>query len=94
MKCLARSIITYNSQEELDRFLRNHPSTQLIVMDKNSLSIEVYFYIQLGIIKFSFVRIKPKNSSRFEATQSIDGGILLIDKAQVDLFLDKEPNNE
>lgn len=87
------SIIQCTSVEERDRFIGNHPDTQLIVMDEDSLDIEVYFYLQLGVIKFSFVQIKSENNYRFEAVQSIDGGILLIDKAQGDIFLDKESEN-
>jgi hypothetical protein len=90
---IAYSVISHLTLEERDQFIRNHPGTQLIVMDEDSFDLEVYFYIQLGVIKFSFVQIKSENNYRFEAVQSVDGGILLIDKAQGDLFLDKDPGN-
>lgn len=81
-----KMVIEHSTQEEHDAFIKRHPRTQLIIKDEDCLRLAVYFYVQLGLISFSFIQIKLENESLFNVATSIDGGIILYDKTQTDLF--------
>ena len=89
---IKKIVIEHNSQEEHDAFIKRHPGAQLIIKDEDCLRIVVYFYIQLGVISFSLVQIKLENDSLFDVSVSIDGGIILYDRNQLDLFETSKSN--
>jgi hypothetical protein len=81
--CITR---VHKDQEEHDFFIKQNNNAELFVVDENCFRVKCCLWVFKGIIKFSLIQIKAENDSKFKIRVSVDGGILLIDSAQLDLF--------
>ena len=86
------SVIRFKNQEQLDIFVNMSPTSQHIILDEDCLRLHCYYRISEGNSKRYSVQIKEENESMFDVRPSTDGGIMLINKNQVDLF-EEEPVN-
>jgi hypothetical protein len=77
---------THKTKEEHDFFIQQNKNTDLFIVDEGCLRIKCYFWIFKEVIKFAFIQISAENDHKFNIRVSIDGELLLIDSAQLDLF--------
>lgn len=80
------SVIKFNNKEELDDFIQEFPEIQHIVMDEDCLRVRCFFQVVGGSTRRATVQIKEENEHLFDIKPSVDGGVVVINKAQVDLF--------
>lgn len=83
---IQNSVIKFNDHEELDEFITRFPDSQHIVIDEDCLRVRCYFRVVASNTRRATVQIKEENEQLFDVKPSVDGGVVLINKAQVDLF--------
>jgi hypothetical protein len=81
-----KTIIQFPDLEKLEHFIKKYNKVKYVVADEDSTRI---LYLQkdyLGKIRDAFIQIKKENESIFHFRPCIDGGIILINKNQSNLF--------
>jgi hypothetical protein len=86
------SVVKFDNLAELDDFVKKLPNDQHIVVDQDCLRLHCYFRVFNSNTQRATVQIKEENENMFDVKPSIEGGILLIDKAQMDLFETRHAN--
>jgi hypothetical protein len=76
----------FKNQEELEYFLKINPDTQHVIMDENCLRLRGFYQCTNGSIKIAFIQIKEEDEASFIFKPSVDGGVVVIDKNQTELF--------
>lgn len=76
---------TFNSVMEIRHLVRINPNVQFVVVDPESTRVRCYYEIFEGKEKVAIIQIEEKNEEIFIFKPSVDGGVVLIDKAQTEL---------
>jgi len=87
MKIEENVVLLFKDYRAIERLIKINPDVQYIVIDPESTRIRCYFEIFQGKRKEAIIQIKEKSEEDFYFKPSVDGGVVLINKSQIELSI-------
>ena len=87
MKIEENVVLLFKDIRAIEYLVKLNPDIQFIEIDPESTRIRCYFEIFKGKRKEALIQIEEKSEDNFYFRPSVDGGVVLINKAQTELSI-------